>query len=114
MSLEPRTSCVAAATLTSRGVACSPALEVTFPRGPRDIAACPHKGPTVARPLYRGAAATDLETAATTPDQGTAATTCRGQGVATTATTGLGSTATRALGQPSSSHAPSLMNQDGA
>jgi hypothetical protein len=55
--LEPRASCVAVATRTSRGAACSSALEVPPPRGPGDAAACPHKGTTVARPLDRGATA---------------------------------------------------------
>jgi hypothetical protein len=45
--------CVAVATRTSRGTACSPALEVPPPRGPGDAAACPPKGPAVARPLDR-------------------------------------------------------------
>jgi hypothetical protein len=85
------------------GVACSPALKVPPPRDLGDIAACPHKGPVIARPLNRGAAATDLGTVATTPDRGTSATARRGYGVAAT---GWGSTATHALGQP-----PSLMNQ---
>jgi hypothetical protein len=71
--LEPLASCVAVATRTSRGTACSPALEVPPPRGPGDAATCPHKGLAVARPLDRGAAATDLGTTATTPDRGTAA-----------------------------------------
>jgi hypothetical protein len=62
--LEPRTSCVAIATRTSRGAACSPTLEVSSPRGPGDAAACPHKGLAVARPLDRGAVATNLGTAA--------------------------------------------------
>jgi hypothetical protein len=35
------------------GDACSPALKVSPPRGPRDAAACPHKGTAVARPLDR-------------------------------------------------------------
>jgi hypothetical protein len=48
-----RTSCVAVATRTSRGVACSSALKVSPPRGPGDAAACPHKGTAVARPLDR-------------------------------------------------------------
>jgi hypothetical protein len=39
--LEPHASCVAIATRTSRGVACSPALEVPPSRGPWDAAACP-------------------------------------------------------------------------
>jgi hypothetical protein len=101
-------------TRTSRGTACSSALEVPPPRGPGDAATCPHKGLAVARPLDRGAAATDLGTAATTPDRGTTATVRRGQGAAATAATGRGSTAARALGQPPSSHASSLMNWDGA
>jgi hypothetical protein len=123
-SLEPRASCVAVATRTSRGVACSPALEVPPPRGPRDAAACPHKGTAVARPLDRGAAAADLGTAASTPDRriaatasrgrGAATTARRGRGAATTAATGRGSTAARAIGQPPSSNASSLMNGDGA
>jgi hypothetical protein len=75
--LEHRASCVAVATRTSTGVACSPALEVPPPRGFSDAAACPHKGPAVARPLDRG-------TSATTPDRGTSATARRGNGVATT------------------------------
>jgi hypothetical protein len=130
-SLEHRASCVAVATRTPTGVACSPALEVSPSRGFEDAAACPHKGPAVARPLNRGAAATDLVataqghchrspsrsgaaagglgTAASTSDRGTAATTCRGQGATATAATGRGSTAARAIGQP-----PSLMNRDGA
>jgi hypothetical protein len=81
----------------SRGVACSPALEVLTPRGPGDATACPHKGPTIARTLDRGVAATDLGTTATTPDRGTAATARRGQGTAATAATGRGSTVARAL-----------------
>jgi hypothetical protein len=52
--------------------------------GFEDAAACPHKGPAVARPLDRG-------TAATTPDRGTSATARRGNGVAAT---GLGTAAT--------------------
>jgi hypothetical protein len=52
--------------------------------GLRDAAACPHKGPAVARPLDRG-------TADTTPDRGTFATAHRGNGVAAT---GLGTAAT--------------------
>jgi hypothetical protein len=83
-SLEHRASCVAVATCMSTGVACSPALEVLPPRNLGDAAACPHKGPAVARPLDRGAAATDLGTAATTPDRGTSATARRGHGVAAT------------------------------
>jgi hypothetical protein len=47
-------------------------------------AACPHKGPAVARPLDRGAAAADLGTAATTLDRGTVVTVRRGQGAAAT------------------------------
>jgi hypothetical protein len=90
-SLEHRASCVVVATRTSTGVACSPALEVPPPRGFRDAAAWPHKGPAVARPLDRGAAATDLGTTATTPDRGTSATARRGNGVAAT---GLGTAAT--------------------
>jgi hypothetical protein len=39
--------------------------------GPRAAAACPHRGPTVARPLDREAAAIDLGTAAATLDRGT-------------------------------------------
>jgi hypothetical protein len=108
--LEPHASCVAVATRTSRGAACSPAAEVAPPRGPGNAAACPHKGTVVARPLDRGAAAVDLGTAASTLDRGTAATTRRGQGAATTAATGRGSTAARAIGQPPSSHASSLIN----
>jgi hypothetical protein len=83
-SLEHRASCIAVATRTSTGVACSPALEVPPPRGFGDVVACPHKGPAVARPLDRG-------TAATTPDRGTSATARRGNGVAAT---GLGTAAT--------------------
>jgi hypothetical protein len=82
-SLEHRASCVTVAR-TSTGVACSPTLEVPPPRGFGDAAACPHKGPAVARPLDRG-------TATTTPDRGTSATACRGNGVATI---GLGTAAT--------------------
>jgi hypothetical protein len=59
-SLEHRPSCVVVATRTSTGVACSPALEVSPHRGLGDAAAWPHKGPAVARPLDREAAATDL------------------------------------------------------
>jgi hypothetical protein len=109
--LEPRASCVAVATRTSSGAACSPALEVPPSRGPRDTAACPHKGTAVVRPLDRGAAAA---VAASTPDRGIAATACRCQGAAATAATGRGSTSARAIGQPPSSHAQSLMNRDGA
>jgi hypothetical protein len=82
-SLEYHASCVAVAR-TSTGVACSPALEVPPPRGFGDAAACPHKGPAVARPL-------DWGTAAITPDRGTSATARRGNGVAAT---GLGTAAT--------------------
>jgi hypothetical protein len=81
-SLEHRASCVAVATRTSTGVACSPALEVPPPQDLGDAAACPHKGPAVARPLDRGAAATDLGTAATTPERETSVTARRGHGVA--------------------------------
>jgi hypothetical protein len=132
-SLKHRASCVAVATRTSTGVACSPALEVPPPRGFGDATACPHKGPAVARPLHRG-------TVATTPDRGTSATVRQGNvvaatglgttatvqghyrrspsgsgvaaaglGTAATATTSWGSTAARTIGQP-----PSLMNRDGA
>jgi hypothetical protein len=86
-------------------------LEVTPPRDLGDAAACPHKGPAVARLLDRGAATTDLGTASTTPDRGTSATTRRGHGVAAT---DWGSTAAHALVQPPSSHAASLMNRGGA
>jgi hypothetical protein len=86
-------------------------LEVLPPRNLGDAAACPHKGPAVARPLDRGAAATDLGTAATTPDRGTSATARRGHGVAATS---WGSTVAHALGQPPSSHAALLMNRGGA
>jgi hypothetical protein len=79
------------------------------PRGRRRLPA--QEGPAVARPLDRRAAATDLGTAATTPDRGTSATARRGHGVAAT---GWGSTAAHALGQPPSSHAASLMNRGGA
>jgi hypothetical protein len=89
-SLESSASCVAVATRTSTGATCSPALEVPPPRGPGDAVACPHKGPAVARPLDRGAAATDLGTATTTPDRGTSATARRGHGAVAT---GWGSTA---------------------
>jgi hypothetical protein len=71
----------------------------------------PAQGPAVARPLDRGAAATDLGTAATTSDRGTSATARRGHGAAAT---GWGSTTAHALGQPPSSHAASLMNRSGA
>ena len=115
--LEPHASCVAVATRTSRGAACSPAVEVPPPRGPGNAAACPHKGTVVARPLDQGVAAADLGTAASTPDRGTAATVRQGQGAAAIAATGRGSAATRALGQPSPSHAPwwasLLMNRNG-
>jgi hypothetical protein len=77
-------------------------------------AACPHKGTVVARPLDRGAAVADLGTVASTPDRGTAATARRGRGTAATIATGRGSTAARAIGQPPSSHAPLIMNLDGA
>jgi hypothetical protein len=96
--LEPHASCVAVATRTSRGVACSPAREVSPPRGPGNAAACPHKGTAIARPLDRGAAAADLETGASTPDRGTVATARRGRGSAATAATSRGSTAARAIG----------------
>jgi hypothetical protein len=66
--LEPRASCVAVATRTSRGAACSPALEVPPPRGSGDAATCSHKGTAVARPLDQGAAAADLGTAASNTD----------------------------------------------
>jgi hypothetical protein len=102
--LEPHASCVAVATRTSRGAACSPVVEVSPPRGPGNTAACPHKGTVVARPLDRGAAAADLETGASTPDRGTVATARRGRGSAATAATGRGSTTARVIGQPPSSH----------
>jgi hypothetical protein len=90
-----RTSCGAVSTRTSGGGgACLPTLKVPPPRGVGDAAACPHKGPTVARPL----------------DRETTATARRGQGAAATTATGRGSTAARALEQPSLS----LMNRDGA
>jgi hypothetical protein len=111
--LEPHASCVAVATRTSRGAACSSVVEVPPPQGPGNAAACPHKGTAVARPLYRGAAIADLGTAASTSDRGTAATARLGQGITATAATGRGSTAARAIGQPPSSHTPSLMNLDG-
>jgi hypothetical protein len=98
-SLEPRASCVAVATRTSRGVACSPALEVPSPRGPGDAVACPDKGTVFARPLDRGAAAADLGTVASTPDGRIAATARRGRGVAATVATarrGRGAAATAA------------------
>jgi hypothetical protein len=44
-SLKHRASCVAVATRTSTGVACSPALEVPPPRGFEDAAACPPRAP---------------------------------------------------------------------
>jgi hypothetical protein len=142
-SLEHRASCVAVATHTSTGVACSPALEVPPPRGFGDAAACPHKGPAVARPLDRGSAAT-------TPDRETSATARRGNGVAATglgiaataqghcrrspsgsgaAAAGLGTAATACRGRGAAATAatgrrstamraigqtPSLMNRDGA
>jgi hypothetical protein len=112
--LEPHASCVTVATHTSRGAACSPAVEVPPPRGPGNAAACPHKGTVIARPLDRGAAAADLGTAASTLDQGTTATARRGRGATTTAATDRGSTAARAIGQPPSSHATSLMDLNGA
>jgi hypothetical protein len=83
--LEPHASCVAVATRTSRGVVCSPAMEVPPPRGPGNAAACPHRGTVVARPLDRGAAVADLGTVASTSDRGTAATARRGRGAAATA-----------------------------
>jgi hypothetical protein len=79
--------------------------------GPQGRRRLPAQGPAVARPLDRGDTATDLGTAATTPDRGTSATVRRGYGVAST---GWGSTAAHALGQPPSSHAASLMNRGGA
>jgi hypothetical protein len=79
--LEPHASCVVVATRTSRGAACSRALEVSPPRGLRDAAACPHKGTVVTRPLDWGAAAADL---------GTAATARQGRVAAATAATGQG------------------------
>jgi hypothetical protein len=84
-SLEHRASCVAVATRTSTGVACSPALEVPPPRSFGDAVACPHKGLAA--------------------DRGTSATTRRGNGVATT---GLGTAATaqgRYCSSPSRSRA---------
>jgi hypothetical protein len=95
--LEPHASCVTVATHTSRGVACSPTVEVPPPRGPENAVACPHKGTVVARPLDRGAAVADLGTAASTPDRGIAATARRGRGAAATAATGRGSTAACAI-----------------
>jgi hypothetical protein len=104
-------SCVAVATRTSTGVACSPALEVPPPRGFGDAAACPHKGPAADRGISatarrgNGVAATVLGTAAAaqgrchhspsgsgaaTAGLGTAATACRGRGATATAATGRG------------------------
>jgi hypothetical protein len=118
MPLEPHASFGAVATRTSGGVACSPALGVSPPRGPGDAAACPHRGPTVARPLDQAVVNNDLGTTGTTPDRGTAATTRLGRGVEATAATGQGSATARALGQPPSSHTPrwmpSLLIRDGA
>jgi hypothetical protein len=142
-SLEHRASCVVVATRTSTGVACSPALEVPPPRGFGDAAACPHKGPAVARPLDRGSAATtpDRETSATVrrgnevaaTGLGTAATAqghCHRSpsgsgaaavdlGTAATACRGRGAAATAATGRRSTAtraigQPPSLMNRDGA
>jgi hypothetical protein len=42
--LEPHASCVAVATRTSRGAACSSTVEVPPPRGPGNAAACPAQG----------------------------------------------------------------------
>jgi hypothetical protein len=104
-------SCVAIATRTSTGVACSPALEVPPPRGFGDAAAFPHKGPAADRGTSatarrgNGVAATGLGTAAAaqgrcrrsssgsgaaTAGLGTAATACRGRGATATAATGRG------------------------
>jgi hypothetical protein len=117
--LEPHASCVAVATRTSRGIACSLALEVPPPRGPGDAAACPHKGTAVARPLDRGAAAADLGTVTSTPDQRIVATARRGRGVAATAATarrGRGAVATATTGRGSTAvvACASLMNRDEA
>jgi hypothetical protein len=79
--------------------------------GPRGRRRLPVQGHRCLSPSNRGAAATDLGTAATTPDRGTSATARRGHGVVAT---GWGSTVAHALGQPPSSHAGSLMNRGGA
>jgi hypothetical protein len=50
--IEPRASCGTVATRTSGAL----------PQGPRDTATWQHRGPAVARPLDRGAAATALPT----------------------------------------------------
>jgi hypothetical protein len=142
-SLEHRASCVVVATRTSTGVACSLALEVPPPWGFGHAAACPHKGPAVARPLGRGTAATtqDRGTSATVRrDNGDAATGlgtaaiaqghCRrspsgsgaaaaGLGTAATACRGLGAAATAATSRGSTAaraigQPSSIMNQDGA
>jgi hypothetical protein len=41
--LDPSASCVAVATRTSRGAACSSALEVSSPRDLGDATTCPHR-----------------------------------------------------------------------
>jgi hypothetical protein len=56
--LKPRALCGAVATRMSESAACSLALGVSPPQGPGDAAACPHRGPAIARPLDRGAATT--------------------------------------------------------
>jgi hypothetical protein len=117
-SLVPRASCGAIATRMSGSAACSPVLGVPPPRGPRDTAACPHSGPTVARPLDRGAAATNLGTAATTPDRGTTISVHLARGATVVVATGRGSAAARSLGQPPPLNAPGwallLINRDRA
>jgi hypothetical protein len=108
-SLEHRVSCVAVATRTSTGVACSPALEVPPPRSFGDAAACPHKGPVADRGICatarrgNGVAVTGLGTAVTA--QGRCRRSPSGSGAATAS---LGTAAARLLdrGPPSPAWEP--------
>jgi hypothetical protein len=108
-------SCVAVATRTSTGVACSPALEVPPPRGFGDAVACPHKGPAADRVTSatarrgNGVAATGLGTAAAaqgrcrrSPSGSEAAT----AGLGTAATAGLRTAATACRGRGATARGP--------
>jgi hypothetical protein len=72
--------------------------------GPWGRRCLPAQGPAIARPLDRGATATDL--GATATDLGTTATARPGRGAVATTATSRRSAVTRALGQLP----PSLMN----
>jgi hypothetical protein len=109
-SLEPRASCVTVATRTSTGAACSPALEVPPPRGLGDAAACPHKGPAVARPLDQGAAYWPGNHRIYSGSRNLRHRASRSWSCGHR----LGVHRCARSGQPTSSHAASLMNRGGA